>query len=156
MTDLDHLIPTVTREFAGATGGHVITDGEARGIISRCLAGRAVTSPAAYVVHAIRNAPDPFALLPDLSEPQHAPATASGHRHPAGRAVRDVIPNYDERRAQVLAFYADAERRRAERLQAAEQTTATNEPPRGITDIELPTPRQPLDDIDPDEWDNTA
>lgn len=109
--EYDHLIPLVTREYATATGGAVIADGPARRLLHRILSGRTVSSPAAYVVRAIRDAPDPFALLDDNPPPEPAP-----HRprlHPSSRPVSDVIPNYRDRIAQVRAYYAEDARRKA-------------------------------------------
>lgn len=103
-----HLVPLVLREFAAATGGLEITADEARGIIRSVLNGRQIDHPAAYLVHAIRAAPDPFALLPAATETAPVPRPRA---YGAARPVAEVIPNYAERTASIRAFYAEQARR---------------------------------------------
>lgn len=105
------LVQVVVREYTTATGGHTITDAQARALITRTLAGRHVSSPAAYLIAAIRTAPDPHALLDD-PPPARRPPT------PCYRPASQVIPNYARRVAAVRAAYAEADRRRAIRAAA--------------------------------------
>lgn len=153
MTDqnFDHLIPLAIAEFRSVTGGVQLADGPARALLQRILAGRPVASPAAYAVRAIREAPDPFALLDD------PPPRASGH--PSGRRVRDVIPNYDQRVAAVRRSYAEAEAAAAARRAAAEQAGAARDAyaamdPAGAAPPEPPERPQTAAAFDADAWDD--
>lgn len=106
---LDKLIPLAIREFETATGGHQLPAADAAAIIRDLLSGRAVSSPAAYLVRAIRDAPDPFALIPG-AEPA-APAHRGGH--PSARTVAEALgPVYAARAEQVRAYYAEDARRK--------------------------------------------
>lgn len=107
--DYDHLTRLAIGEFAAATGGCQLSAADARSLCRTLLAGRAVSSRAAYLVAAIRAAPDPFALLGAAN----TPAAPRSRSRPSDRTVAEAIPRYAERRAAVLACYAEAARRKA-------------------------------------------
>jgi hypothetical protein len=110
-TNLDYLTKLTIREFATVTGGAEITEGQARLIIRGLTEGRALDRPGAYIVRAIRDAPDPFRLLLEPEIPQAPP---KARQHPSSRTVAEALGAdvYAKRRAQVLAYYAEDARRR--------------------------------------------
>lgn len=156
----DHLIPAVTREFAAVSGGHQLGPADARALCRRLLAGRAVASPAAYVVQSVRSASDPFALLDDPPPRRR--------EHPSARPVADAWgPGYGERLAAVRAHYAEDARRKAAgepplwrereaaaRASAAEQAAAWHASGQAMNPAAaLGAPAAEPVVIDPDAWD---
>lgn len=153
MDNHDHLIGVIVREAHAA--GIDLTDDQAREYARRCLDGRDdIARPATWICARIRNHPEELDAL-------NRSGTSPARRHPSGRAVRDVIGNYAERIAQVRAYYAEDDRRRAAgqpvqwhdhaaagKAEAAAQAAASRQR-RGVETVPLP------DITDPDEWDAT-